>query len=364
MRFIFGGMMLAYLGGNIYIFIRALQTLSGHSVAIKILFSVLFWLVALAMFIAFGARDAAMPAALMKALYLIGTAWLVFTLYMVLALLLCDIVRLIVPQFRYGFWCALGFTFALLIYGHINYLNPKVINLDITLDKPIAGGPMKIVAISDVHLGEGTGKQQMRKYAEMINAENPDLILIAGDLIDNSVTPLYREQMQEELSMLKAPMGIYSVAGNHEYISGIDRSAQFLTKTPVVLLRDTIVSLPNGVQIIGRDDRSNRHRRKLEDMMIKTNAEYPIIVMDHQPYDLYKSDSLKVDLQLSGHTHRGQVWPASLLTDKMYEQSYGYRKWNHSHIFVSSGLSLWGPPFRIGTNSDMAVINLKGTDAK
>jgi predicted MPP superfamily phosphohydrolase len=98
--------------------------------------------------------------------------------------------------------------------------------------------------------------------------------------------------------------------------------------------------------------------------LAEVNAEQPIIVVDHQPYNLHKSDSLKVDLHLSGHTHRGQVWPASLLTDKMYEQSYGYRKWNHSHIFVSSGLSLWGPPFRIGTNSDLAVINLKGTDAK
>ena len=364
MRFIFGGMMLAYLGGNIYIFVRALQTLAGHSVAIKIVFSVLFWLAALAMFIAFGARDAALPATLMKALHSVGTAWLVFTLYMVLALLLCDIARLIVPQFRYGFWCALGFTFALLIYGHINYLNPKIINLDITLDKPVAGGPMKIVAISDVHLGEGTGKRQMEKYAELINAQNPDIILIAGDLIDNSVTPLYREQMQEELSMLKARMGIYMVAGNHEYISGIEKSAQFLADTPITLLRDSILTLPNGVQIIGRDDRSNRHRRELEDLMAEANAKQPIIVVDHQPYNLHKSDSLKVDLHLSGHTHRGQVWPASLLTDKMYEQSYGYRKWSHSHIFVSCGLSLWGPPFRIGTNSDMAVINLKGSEAE
>ena len=236
--------------------------------------------------------------------------------------------------------------------------------LNITLDKPIEGGQMKIVAISDVHLGDGTGKEQMRKYAEMINAEKPDLILIAGDLIDNSTEPLYRERMQEELSMLKATMGIYSVAGNHEYISGINKSAQFLSETPVTLLRDTILTLPDGVQIIGRDDRSNRRRRELEDMMAEANAERPIIVIDHQPYNLHKSDSLKVDLHLSGHTHRGQVWPVSILTDKMYEQSHGYRKWSHSHIFVSCGLSLWGPPFRIGTNSDMAVINLKGSNVE
>ena len=364
MRFIFGGMMLAYLGGNIYIFVRTLQTLASQSVAVKIVFSLLFWVAAIALFAWFASRELALPTAVTKSFFAVGSVWLVFTLYMVLMLLVGDIVRLFIPQFKAVFICALGLTATLLTYGYINYRNPKVYRLDITLDKPIEGGQMKIVAISDVHLGEGTGKRQMRKYAELINAQNPDIILIAGDLIDNSVTPLYREQMQEELSMLKAPMGIYSVAGNHEYISGIDKSAQFLTKTPVTLLRDTILTLPNGVQIIGRDDRSNRRRRELEDMMAEANVEQPIIVMDHQPYNLHKSDSLKVDLHLSGHTHRGQVWPVSILTDKMYEQSHGYRKWSHSHIFVSCGLSLWGPPFRIGTNSDMAVINLKGSNVE
>lgn len=362
MRFIFGGMMAAYIVANAYIFFKALQMLSGYGVAIKILFCVLYWLVALALFISFGARDLQLPAVVMRSIFMIGSMWLVFTLYMTLALIACDIVKLFAPNFQYGFWCALGFTAALLLYGHINYLHPKVFQLDISLDKPIAGGQMRIVAISDVHLGEGTGKRQMRRYAEMINSQNPDLILIAGDLIDNSTTPLYRDNMQQELSLLKAPMGIYMAAGNHEYISGIERCAEFLSKTPITLLRDSIVTLPNGVQIVGRDDRSNRHRQLLADLVGKADPLRPIVVVDHQPYHLQKTDSLKVDLQLSGHTHRGQIWPISLLTDRMYEQSHGYRQWSHSHIFVSCGLSLWGPPFRIGTNSDMAVINLRGNN--
>lgn len=364
MRFIFGGMMIAYLAANAYIYIRALQLLATGSTLTKILFSIIFWAVALALFISIGLRDAALPATLAKAIFSIGSVWLVFTLYMTLTLLACDITRIFLPQFRFGFWCALGITTAILIYGHINYLHPKLIELDITLDKPIEGGSMTIVAISDVHLGEGTGKRQMQRYADMINAQNPDLILIAGDLIDNSVVPLYRDKMNEELSLLHAPMGIYMVSGNHEYISGIDHSAQFLATTPITLLRDKVISLPNGVQIIGRDDRSNRRRKQLEDLVGEADTQRPMIVIDHQPYHLSKSDSLKIDLQISGHTHRGQVWPASLLTDRMYEQSYGYRKWSYSHIFVSCGLSLWGPPFRIGTNSDMAVIKLKGNNIK
>ena len=85
----------------------------------------------------------------------------------------------------------------------------------------------------------------------------------------------------------------------------------------------------------------------------------PVVVIDHQPYHLQQVDDAGVDLQFSGHTHHGQVWPISLLTDHIFEQSHGYRKWQNTHIFVSSGLSLWGPPFRIGTKSDMAVFRLK-----
>lgn len=84
-----------------------------------------------------------------------------------------------------------------------------------------------------------------------------------------------------------------------------------------------------------------------------------VFSLNHQPYSLAETDSLKVDLLLCGHTHRGQVFPLNLITDKLYEQSHGYRKWSYSHIWVSSGLSLWGPPFRIGTQSDFAVIDIK-----
>jgi predicted MPP superfamily phosphohydrolase len=153
------------------------------------------------------------------------------------------------------------------------------------------------------------------------------------------------------------------VAGNHEFISGIERSEAFLAQTKITLLRDSVVTLPCGLQIIGRDDRSNRHRKGVEELLAEADDSKPTLLLDHQPYELAKNDSLKVDIQFSGHTHRGQVWPLSLLVDSMYEQSHGYRKWNHSHIYVSSGLSLWGPPFRIGTSSDMAVFNISGSNS-
>jgi predicted MPP superfamily phosphohydrolase len=185
-------------------------------------------------------------------------------------------------------------------------------------------------------------------------------VLIVGDLIDNSITPLLNQPFDQILSEIQAPQGIYMVPGNHEYISDIDRVKDYLDRTSITLLQDSVVTLREGIQIVGRDDLHNKRRLPLEQLLARTDRERPTIVLDHQPYHLYKADSLGVDVMLCGHTHRGQIFPLNLLVDQLYEQSHGYRKWSHSHIWVSSGLSLWGPTFRIGTNSELAVIEISG----
>lgn len=349
-----------YLGGNTYIFYRGAQALSGLPGGIKISLAVLFWLAALSIIGTMLTRNIKMPVFLSHTMYEVGTGWLIFTLYMVLFLLAFDLLKLCRVPFNYGFILSLIFTVVLLGYGYYNYRHPKTNIINIALGKPLADNakPVKIVAVSDLHLGNGTGKTALKRYVKMINEQNPDLILIAGDLIDNSVVPLYTENMMEELSELRAPLGIYMVPGNHEYISGIKACARFIQDTPIQLLRDSVVTLPNGIQLIGRDDRSNTTRRSLQELMAGIDKSNPIILLDHQPYKLTESEAAGVDLQFSGHTHRGQVWPMNWVTDHIYEQSHGYRQWGNSHIYVSSGLSLWGPPFRIGTESDMAVFHL------
>ena len=370
MKFFFLAMMLAYLAGNVYIYIKALYVLSALPSGYKILVSILFWILASSLFISLFTRDVTFPLWLSKFLYTAGSSWMVFTLYMVIALIFIDIVRLCIPNFapfvaKYGFSIAAGFVLLILAYGYYNYKNPKINKINIMTDKNASHDIIKIVAVSDVHLGNGTGKKQLGKYVELINAQKPDLILIAGDLIDNSVTPLYRENMAEELNRLDAPMGIYMVPGNHEYISGISKVEEFLKNTPIQMLRDTVVTLPcgttsgYGITIIGRDDRFNRNRKSLEELMAGVNhSNFTDILLDHQPYELAKTDSLGIAIQVSGHTHRGQVWPLNWLTDNLYEQSHGYRKWQNTHIYISSGLSLWGPPFRIGTESEIVVLCL------
>jgi predicted MPP superfamily phosphohydrolase len=359
MKHVFFLLPLIYLVGNGYLFWRTWQAMGGLPMWYKILGSLLFWVLVFALFAAIGLCEVPMPDWMLNLMFRIGSGWMVFLLYMVLLLAVFDVARLFLPTMKNPFWYALPLTISLLFYGYINYKNVRVEKLEIKLAKCFGKETMRIVAISDVHLGYGTGHSALKGYVEKINSYNPDIIFISGDLIDNNIKPLLAAPFDKTLSDLRAPMGIYMVPGNHEYICGIDASAEFLKRTPIQLLRDSIVTLPNGIQIVGRDDYSNRHRKSLGELISNTIEAYPIIVLDHQPYQLSETDSLKVDLQLSVHTHRGQVWPLSVLVDNMYEQSHGYRKWSYSHIWVSCGLSLWGPPFRIGTNSDFAVIDLR-----
>ena len=382
-------MLAAYIAANVYIFIRFLQLIgrlllfgNGGMIAARTVFALLFWVAAVAMFVALFARNAGMPQWLLGSLYNVGSIWLVFTLYMVLALLAVDLLKLFwqTPFLKsYGSVAAFGFVFLLLLYGYINYRNPKVeeISIDLTAGSAVSGDSapvaeeqdepqgnrnrVRIVAVSDVHLGHATGKKALQRYVEKINSLNPDIILIGGDLIDNNVVPVEEQRMYEELCRLEAPIGIYMVPGNHEYISSRNLSEvkEFLAKTPVVLLQDSVVSLPGGLSLVGMDDRAvSRMSGEVYDRLMSEVGDNRSILLVHQPSLAVPKDSLDFDIQFSGHTHRGQIWPVTMLVDRMYEQSHGYRKWGNTHVIVSSGLSLWGPPFRIGTNSDLWVITV------
>ena len=394
----FLGMLTAYLLGNVYIFMRFLQAMGrlfpfGRDMLVicKAVCAAVFWCAALSLFVSLFARDAGLPQWLLGGMYNVGSIWLVFTLYMVLALLAVDLLKLFWhnPFLKsYSTLAAFGLVSMLLLYGYINYRNPKVEEISIDLTNGASAAPsvdmtvdglssgaepegelsgnavnrMRIVAVSDVHLGHATGKKALRRYVEKINSLNPDIILIGGDLIDNSVVPVEEQRMYEEISQLRAPMGIYMVPGNHEYISSHDLSEvkEFLKKTPVVLLQNKVVSLPGGLSLAGMDDRAvSRMSRDVYDRLRSEVGENRSILLVHQPSLVVPKDSLGFDIQFSGHTHRGQIWPVTMLVDRMYEQSHGYRKWGNSHVIVSSGLSLWGPPFRIGTNSDIWVINVE-----
>lgn len=353
--------LLCFAAGNSYIYIRALSTIRKFTFAAKAIFTILFWLSACSIFLSLALRHKDLPRFILEIMFEVGSLWLVFVLYMTLSLLAMDIVRLFVSKMQYGFLYALGITAVILIAGYVNYLHPTINRIDIPLEKQMEGGEIRVVAVSDLHLGYGTDRERLRLFVDMINAENPDIIIIGGDLIDNSLIPLYEERMDEELRRLHAPLGIYMAPGNHEYISDIKEVEAFLKKTPIKMLADSVVTLPNGIQIACRDDISNKERMHLYNLLKQADREKPLILIEHQPMNIPYKNKLGVDLLFCGHTHHGQIWPGNIITDILYEQSHGYRKWSHTHVYVSSGLSLWGPKFRIGTSCDMALFRVYST---
>jgi predicted MPP superfamily phosphohydrolase len=198
----------------------------------------------------------------------------------------------------------------------------------------------------------------LARYVEKINSENPDIVVIVGDLIDNSILPVESADMCREFERVNARYGIYMSAGNHEYISGIEACRNYLKTTSIQLLSDSVAKPLNGVEIVCRDDRQSLRRARLDSLLAESDKGCFMIVLDHQPNAIAESQKNNIDLHLSGHTHRGQIFPLNLLTDHIFEQSHGYRKWGDTHAYVMTGLSLWGPPFRIGTHSELLVVDI------
>lgn len=366
---------LVYLVGNLYILFRGWQALKTCKKGMRIGF-VLLYLVLAALFPAqFLIRSLTFTPGIGHIVYEVGTGWLVFSLYMAMGLLLTDVLYVAgkfarwkavsVPQLRtrfrkVSFIVVFLLVISVLSVGYYRYQHPATQVINIVINKPLTSGAsqLKVVAVSDVHLGYGTDKRQLQRYVKMINELHPDLVLIAGDLIDNNVTPLWEQRMHDDLNRIQAPLGVYMVPGNHEYISGIRSSEKFIDATQIRYLRDRTVQLPNGLVIAGRDDSSNGKRLSLPALLADTDKRRPVILLDHQPRNLREGVKAGIDLQFSGHTHSGQIWPLSLWVKRLFEVSHGMKQTGSTTQYVSSGLSLWGPPFRIGTQSELVVFNL------
>jgi predicted MPP superfamily phosphohydrolase len=308
-----------------------------------------------------------LPTGVTAFLYLLGTSWFFILLYLLMAFLAVDILRLFgVPLARWLFdsWSGFGVLAAVmaLIFtgGYLNYRNKKRVELRIELpESQRLERPLKIVAISDLHLGYTIGRREFAGWVERINAERPDLILIAGDVLDNRVRPVFEADLPTAFRQIRATHGVYAAPGNHEYIGGIGQALDFLQASGVRVLRDSVAEVAGGLYLVGRDDRSNRRRKTLESLLQGVDAARPILLLDHQPYGLEEAEKNEVTLQFSGHTHHGQVWPISLITNALFEDAYGYRKKGGTHFYVTSGLGIWGGKFRIGTRSEYVVILLE-----
>ena len=314
------------------------------------------------LFLSIFRRFDSLPLPVSQALYEIGTSSIIVLLYLVMTFLVLDLgrlVRLVPKSLLYNNWqMALGifvFLFAIFLYGNLHYKNKVRVPLDLETSKSLPKD-YKVVMASDLHLGYHNTRKEFARWVDMINAEKPDFILIAGDIIDGSMRPLIEERMAEEFHRLEAP--VYACLGNHEYYAGSPEAQQFYQDAGIHLLIDSVAQIDSCITIIGRDDRTNMRRKPLKDFQLSTLHSQFSIVLDHQPYNLDRTEAASVDFQLSGHTHRGQVWPISWITDRVYECSWGPYQKGNTQYYISSGIGIWGGKFRIGTQSEYIVATI------
>mgnify|MGYP002624057784 CR=1 FL=1 len=314
----------------------------------------------LSMFLNFGGLTGRMPLWLGSTIYDVGFSSLIILLYLFITFLVLDLgrlVRLVPKALLYDNAITsvsiLVLMVGVFVYGNLHYRHKVRETVNLTTDKPLTA--KKIVMVSDLHLGYHNRRAELERWVDIINEEKADLVLVAGDIIDMSMRPLEEERMAEVFHRLNAP--IYACLGNHEYFSGEPAAQRFYDEAGIHLLRDT-AQVVGDLCIVGRDDRTNRHRRSLADIMQGADRSKFTILLDHQPYHLEEAEQQGIDFQFSGHTHRGQVWPISWITDAVYECSFGPWQRGDTHYYISSGIGLWGGKYRIGTQSEYVVVTI------
>jgi predicted MPP superfamily phosphohydrolase len=310
----------------------------------------------------------------------VGAFWLAAMLYFFLIVLVVDIISLVgwiipsLPSFLIHptaelkaiyLYSSIGIVSVMIILGHINALNPRLYVIDIQTGKKAVGmKEVSIVMASDIHLGTIFGPRRVNKMVNTINGLKPDMVLLAGDVVDEDLKPVIRQNLGDSLRKISASLGVYAIMGNHEYIGGAEAASKYLTEHGITMLRDKVVNVKGMFYLAGREDRSingfaGKKRLALDSLLSGLNRERPIVLMDHQPFKLSEAVSQNVTLQLSGHTHNGQLWPLNYIIDAIYELGMGEKTIGNTHFYVSPGYGGWGPPVRIGHRPELALIHLK-----
>lgn len=306
-----------------------------------------------------------------------GGFWLAFMLYGILFFLVTDIVYLILRIFKvitpenilmykkWAFAATIILSAVFITGGFINAIMPVVTRYDITIDKN-AGDvkSLRIAAVSDIHLGSVIRKRSMNKLSSILQDLKPDLVLLLGDIVDGEIGPVMRGDLLQYFHCPDSKYGMLGITGNHEFIGGAAHTIPYIESKGIRLLKDEIHVLEGGIQLVGRKDRDSDRfyggkRLSVDELLSKADSTKPVILLDHQPFGYDEAVKHGVDLELSGHTHNGQMWPLNHITEMIYELSYGYLKKGNTHFIVSSGYGLWGPRVRSASHSEVLLIDVK-----
>jgi len=368
--------LLVYGGANLYVGHRLYRGLKLWLPSLKPWgFVVIYGAAALS----FVVSSAPLPAPAGKFFTWLGAYWLGIFVYLFLCFAAADVVLWIgkltglVPKpapspVRLGAWViAVACAIALSGYGFRNATQIKEVQYRIDLEDGKLDAPMKIVMVSDLHLGAVGSESRIGELVRRINAMEPDLIAMPGDIFNDDFGRIQNpERIRELFRQLKATHGVYASLGNHDGGPTFEQMVAFLRDSNITLLMDEVTVADGRLAVAGRLDPSpirgfgGLKRQDISHLLAAVDPNLPLIVLDHTPTKLWQYGP-GVDLILSGHTHRGQIFPGSLITNLIYEVDYGHyqRTPGSPHVIVTSGAGTWGPPMRVGTYNEIVEIILE-----
>lgn len=257
-------------------------------------------------------------------------------------------------------------TALFLTAGYRNMTHPVSTRYTVTTEKSISGGHCRVAVLSDLHYGSVLTKETLETVCRDISRENADVVILCGDVVDESTTYAQLQEVFSYLGDIECTYGVYYVYGNHDRalysrnpgFTGGDLTAALLDNS-ITVLRDQTVALENGLTLVGREDRSQAPL-SVASLLSGVDRSRYLLVADHQPWELAEKAAAGVDLQISGHTHGGQIFPIGYLTVPLghNEMNYGMKAFGSMTAIVTSGLSGWGVPIRTQGVSEYLLIDI------
>lgn len=259
---------------------------------------------------------------------------------------------------------ALSIFVGLFIYTLYSAYVPIVRKKTISIDKPMAG-QLRIAVASDLHIGQLFGSGAIDRLRRLVVQSRADMLLMPGDIMDDDTKAFEKYKMEKNLTELcdSLPYGVYATLGNHDLYGHEQPISHSLRSAGVQLLNDDVCQIlheDKPIWLIGRFDNHKRARVATTTLLSQVNIGEPIILLDHRPSDIVEHSQLPIDLQVSGHTHNGQIFPANFIVKAINRLGYGYEAIGRGHFVVSSGYGFWGIPFRLGSRSEIWLITLSG----
>jgi len=370
---VFYNALIVHIVFNLYVYLKGREVIP-HKKKYRIPYTAIF-IIELILYLTGYFLNVRLPEYLLKPILLLGTSWMIFIGFLAAFLLIYDAIKLLgrkIPSLarirlnsrrrkRYYFWGSFFIVIAIMTQGSYRFWHPVVNEYDLYIDKKVEGlDSLRVVMVADLHAGYLINKPVIDMYIDRIMEQKGDIILLAGDIIDYDLDPLIKEGMDEEFRRLSAPYGVFASTGNHEYRLNYEEKIKWLEKDAGLnVLRDEYVKVEDKFYIVGREDDHAPVRKNLPEILEGIDRSLPVIVINHEPHYLAQESDEKVDVALYGHTHNGQIFPYNLVIGMLYEVGHGYKKKDDTHIYVTSGLGLSGPQYRIGTISEIVVLNLK-----